>query len=158
MNKIKNITIVLITLFLLTITASSVSAATLSDVKCVDSKITVSGTCTTSDQVTIAIFDSDKQPIYFGTVKVEEGKFNSVLPATFDLKEGETFTAKTSDYDGTGVSTDTFVATKTQSEQKEQKDETPKTGDYLIFYVIALIVASVGIVASITIKKFNKKI
>ncbi|MDO5556876.1 MAG: hypothetical protein Q4G05_01340 [Clostridia bacterium] len=149
MLKANKITIIIIALFIVATISSSVLAASLSEVKYADSKITVSGTCETGNQAAIAIFNSDKQPIYFATVKVENSKFNEILPANFDFENGETFTIKVANYNGDEVSTESFVVNTENAKGiagEEEKDVTPKTGVTYNLEIFSLL----GVAAIIT--------
>jgi len=106
--------IALLALIAAVLFSTTAYAAELASVTYADSHITVSGTCTTSDQVQVAVFDAANQPIYFATVDVNNNAFNKTLDAVFALKPGETYTVKVADYNGTHVSAKTVTANSTE--------------------------------------------
>lgn len=148
MLKTKSIIIILITLFLVIIMSSSIYAATLNEVKYSNSKITISGTCTTSNQVQVIVFDLNKQPMYFATASVTNNKFNKTLDATFNLEEEKNYTVKISDYDGKNVSEGNFTVAKVDNKVgNNEKDDTPKTGtiEYIAIASIVIVISALGI-------------
>lgn len=148
MFKFKNIMIVVLTLFLLSMIPTNINAASLSNVIYENGEITVKGKSPNTTQVQIAIFKTDKSPIYFATLDVKNGIFNSKLPATFDFDEGE-YIIRVADYDGTNISNKTFNV-----ELSGEIDDTPKTGN------VDKTVITVGIItiiiAGIIVLKRNK--
>jgi len=109
MINVKKIVMVILTFVMVTLFTVPALAADLNEVTFADSKITVSGRCTTSDQVQVIVFDYNNQPIFFSTVDVVQNSFSKTLDAVFDLEEGKTYTVKIADYNGKNVSTGTFT-------------------------------------------------
>lgn len=109
MINVKKITTVILTFTLVLLFAVPALAADLNEVTFADSKITVSGSCTTNNQVQVIVFDYNNQPIFFSTVDVVQNSFSKTLDAAFDLEAGKTYTVKVADYNGKNVSTDTFT-------------------------------------------------
>ena len=68
MINVKKITTVILTFTLVLLFAVPALAADLNEVTFADSKITVSGSCTTSNQVQVIVFDYNNQPIFFSIV------------------------------------------------------------------------------------------
>ncbi len=105
----KKIVIAIVTFVMAAMFTVPALAADLNEVTFTDSKITVSGSCTTSNQVQVIVFDYNNQPLFFSTVDVVQDSFNKTLDAVFDLEAGKTYTIKVADYNGKNVSTDTFT-------------------------------------------------
>jgi len=109
MINVKKTVMAILTFVMVMLFTVPALAADLNEVTFADSKITVSGSCTTSEQVQVIVFDYNNQPIFFSTVDVVQNSFHKTLDAVFDLEEGKTYTVKIADYNGKNVSTDTFT-------------------------------------------------
>ena len=109
MTDAKRIILAVLAFAMISMASVSASAAQLDGVTFADSKITVSGSCSTSDQIQVIVFGPDHQPLFFSTVDVSDNAFHKTLDAVFNLTEGQTYTVKVADYNGKNVSTDTFT-------------------------------------------------
>ena len=109
MINVKKIVTVILTFAMVMLFTVPALAADLDEVTFAGSKVTISGSCTTSNQVQVIVFDYNNEPIFFSTVDVNNNSFGKTLDAAFNLEEGKTYTVKVADYNGKNISTDTFT-------------------------------------------------
>jgi hypothetical protein len=163
MSKVKSITALIITLLMTMLLCTSVSAADLNIVTYDNSKIKVEGTCTTSDQVQVIVFDANNQPLYFATVDVVDNAFSKTLDASFDLIQESTYTVKVADYNGSNLSKKTFVVSSSSDNGDTTVNvnaETTQTGDYsnMVLWITALFVSGGVFTILIIIKKRKRSL